>query len=768
MLNVLLMIFVVAFLILFSGKLLRLSHYKFLSVIPLSLFAYFSYFAFTLKWQASQVFQYEWIPSLGINLNFKVDGLSMLFSLLITGIGTLIFFYSSYYLKKSPYLDRFYCYLTLFMGAMLGLVLSDNLISVFTFWELTSITSFFLIGFNNEDEASRKSALTALGITGLGGFLLLASFLLIGNIAGTYSLDELLNSSEVLQANGLYPLILFFLFGGAFTKSAQFPFHFWLPGAMQAPTPVSAYLHSATMVKAGVYILARFTPILSDGIWWNNTLMIVGGITMLYGAFHSILRTDMKSVLAYSTISALGIIVFLLGIGNEFALYAAVTFILVHALYKASLFLITGIVDHSAHTRDLGQLSGLRKVMPLVAVASLVAALSSAGVPLTFGFVSKDLIYEGALHASSWSLILTGLAIATNVLLACSGFMAGIKPFIGRLPESFRKIERPSIFLWLPVVVLSSLTLLFGFFPMIADVGILQYAEAVINPFESVLYLKVWHGFNLVLLLSVFTILGGAALFYIKLKSVQSVNFMERFEKISPQTIVERLVERFRFIAFLYTRFFHNGYLRNYLISIIIFITLLVGYRLFTTTSIQLSTSDLSDFSMYELSVFLIIIIAVFFTLRTNSRLTAIASLGVIGFCICLIFVFYGAPDLAMTQFAIDTLTVVLFVLVLFKLPPFLNFRSTGRLIRDSVISLCFGVLIMVISLQALVSPATKETSLFYSENSYLLAKGKNVVNVILVDFRGMDTMIETIVLSIAALGVYGLLKYKEGKEEID
>lgn len=768
MLNILLMIFVAAFLILFSGKLLRSNHYKLLFIIPLSLFGYFSYYAFNLKSQASRIFQYEWIPSLGINLNFKTDGLSLLFSLLITGIGALIFFYSSYYLKRHIYLNRFYCYLLLFMGSMLGLVLSDNLISVFTFWELTSITSFFLIGFNNEDEASRKSALTALGITGLGGFLLLASFLLIGNIAGTYSLDELLSSSEILQSSALYPLILFFLFGGAFTKSAQFPFHFWLPGAMQAPTPVSAYLHSATMVKAGIYILARFTPILSDGFWWNSTLMIVGGVTMIYGAFHSVLRTDMKSVLAYSTISALGIIVFLLGVGNEFALYAAVTFILVHALYKAALFLVTGIVDHAAHTRDLTQLSGLRKVMPLVALASLVAALSSAGVPLTFGFVSKDLVYEGTLYASNWSLILTGLAIATNVLLACSGFMAGVKPFVGKLPEGFRSIESPNIFLWLPVVILSSLTLLFGFFPLLADVGILQYAEAVINPFETSLYLKVWHGFNLVLLLSVLTILGGMLLFLLRSKFSRPASFIEKFDRVSPQAIVEWIVVKFRFISFIYTRFFHNGYLRNYLISIIVFITLLVGYRLFTTTSLQINTSELSDFSIYELSVFLIIVVAVFFTLRTNSRLTAIASLGVIGFCICLIFVFYGAPDLAMTQFAIDTLTVVLFVLVLFKLPPFLNFRKTGRLIRDSVISLCFGVLIMIIALQALVSPATKETSLFYSDNAYLLAKGKNVVNVILVDFRGMDTLIETIVLSIAALGVYGLLKYKEGNEETD
>src|SRR5690606_27971935 len=335
MFGLLISVFIFAFLILFSGNKIRLKYYKFTAIFPLALFGYFSYFLIPIHWEKEVLISYKWIPSLGVNFDFKIDGLSLLFALLITGIGTLIYYYASNYLKKYPYLNRFYCYLTLFMGAMLGLVLSDNLITIFMFWELTSITSFFLIGFNNEDENSRKSAITALSITGMGGFFLLTGFLIMGNLAGTYSIHELLNSSEFLQNHAFYPLILFFLFAGAFTKSAQFPFHYWLPGAMAASTPVSAYLHSATMVKAGIYILARMTSVLSDGFWWNYTLMIVGGVTMLFGAIHSIFRSDMKSVLAYSTISALGIIVFLLGLGNEFALYAAVTFILVHALYKA-------------------------------------------------------------------------------------------------------------------------------------------------------------------------------------------------------------------------------------------------------------------------------------------------------------------------------------------------------------------------------------------------------------------------------------------------
>ncbi len=768
MLVVLITVFVVAFLIFFSGNLVRPKFFRLLTILPLLLFLYFGYFLINLQWENALLFRFNWIPALGINLDFKLDGLSVLFTMMITGIGTLIYFYASEYLKKSPYLNRFFCYLTLFMGSMLGLVLSDNLMTVFMFWELTSITSFFLIGFNNEEENSRKSAMTAFAITGLGGFFLLAGFLLIANISGSFSIHELLNSSEILQNNPLYILILIFIFGGAFTKSAQFPFHFWLPGAMAAPTPISAYLHSATMVKAGIYILARFSPILSDGYIWNYTLMTVGGITMIYGAFHSIFRTDLKAILAYSTVSALGIIVFLLGIGTEYAVYAAMTFILVHALYKATLFLTAGIIDHAVHTRDISKLWGLGKYMPIVAAAAFVAAFSSAGVPLFFGFISKDLIYESTLNFPDWGIYLTALAVATNVLLACSGFLAGVKPFLGKLPKTPSHLHKPNFWLWLPVVILSFLTLLFGIFPFLPDNGLLKYAFESVAGTKTELHLKLWHGFNTVLILSLLTIFLGLFLFIVNRFVRRPLQNIYRLERLSPQSLTESFGEFFRKFAFVYTRLLHNGYLRNYLIVIILFITGLVGYRFFSTVPIQVITEDLSGFRIYELTVFIIIVVSIFYTIRTTSRLTAVASLGVIGYCICLIFVFYGAPDLAMTQFAIDTLTVVLFVLVLFKLPPFLTFRNKSILIRDGIISLGFGGLIMLITLESLVYPANKEISQFYAENAYTLAKGKNVVNVILVDFRGFDTLIESIVLSIAALGVYGILKYRGINEEAD
>jgi len=757
--------FLLAFLMLFLKPQKFLRFFKFICVVPLLLFLYLlTYLPSVYQGTKSILFKNEWIPSLGISLDFKIDGLSMLFGLMITGIGTLIYLYAAEYLKRDENIHRFYCYLTLFMGAMLGVVLSDNLITLFVFWELTSISSFFLIGYNTDQEASRKSAMWALGLTGLGGFFMLASFALIGIVAGTYSLNELLAYPDVLLNNQYYYIIIFLLFAGAFTKSAQFPFHFWLPGAMKAPTPVSAYLHSATMVKAGIYILARFSPILGGDTVWNNTLMIVGGITMVMGAVLSVFHKDMKGLLAYSTISALGIIVFLIGIGTETALYAACTFILVHALYKATLFLITGIVDHATHTRDLSVLRGLRKVMPIIAIAGFIAALSSAGIPFTFGFLSKELIY-GVSTDGIWTqetvFVLTGIALLTNIFLTSSGFLAGIRPFFGKLPKEFEKIKKPNFYLWFPPVLLSALTLLFGIVPSIIDQSILKSATISVLGTSTQMYLSLWHGFNLVLLLSAITIVLGILLYFVIKPSSRNESRLKGLDDFSPQTILTSIALGIRWFAFRYTRFFHNGYLRVYIMFIVIFFTGIVGYKLFADVPLRVNTEDLSAFRIYEFTVFVITIIAIYFITSTTSRLTSIAALGVIGYSICLIFVFYGAPDLAMTQFAIDTLTVVLFVLVLFKLPPFLKFTNKKIQFRDGVISVCFGILISLITLQALVSPADKSVSKFYADNAYILAKGKNVVNVILVDFRGFDTMIETIVLSIAAVGVYSILKYK-------
>lgn len=744
------------------GKFFRTKWTAVLALLPIGIFAYFSAFVPAISKGDILFESYKWVPSLNINFDLRLDGLSLLFCLLITGIGSLIFIYASSYLKGHVYLDRFYGYLCLFMSAMLGIVLSDNILLLFIFWELTSISSFFLIGFNNENPDSRKSALTALSITGLGGFFLLAGMVLIGEIAGTYGIQQLIQSADTIKSHSLYPLALALICIGAFTKSAQFPFHFWLPGAMKAPTPVSAYLHSATMVKAGVFLLARFTPILGGTQAWSYTLMIFGGFTMVYAALHSLFRTDLKAILAYSTISALGILTFLLGLGTREALIAAVTFTVVHALYKATLFLTTGIIDHETGTRDISKLSGLRKVLLPVFIAGVLAALSSAGLPLSFGFIGKDLIYEATLHARQHlALYLTAAAVITNLCLVAAGFMAGIKPFTGALPVSYEKVHLPYFSMWAPPLVLALLGFVFGIFPAVA--GEYLVAPAVNSMFHGNpdVHLKIWHGFNTVLVLSLATLVTGTLIYLSNKPDTRKLNLLSRFDALAPQNLFNTLSQKTVAFSVWYTAVMHDGFLRSYLLKIIIFAELLLAYELFIGGPVTIDFSKLSAISIYEAVNVAILIAAVGLTVTASSRLTAVVGTSVIGYAICLMFVFYSAPDLAMTQFTIDTLTVVLFVFVLFNLPPFINQANKKVVIRDAMVAISFGIILSIIAIKVLQVPTKIEISDFYAKNAYILAKGKNVVNVILVDFRGFDTMFEIIVLSIAALGVYSLIKLK-------
>ena len=732
------------------------------SLLPIGLFAYFASFIPTIQAGHDIHFHHPWVPSLGVNFDFHLDGLSLLFSLLITGIGSLVFLYAAPYLKGHRYLDRFYAYLSLFMAAMLGVVLSDNVLLLFIFWELTSISSFFLIGFNNDSAASRKSALIALGVTGGGGFLLMAGLILMGHLSGSYSIQEMLGTHEYLKSHALYGLILLLVFAGAFTKSAQFPFHFWLPGAMKAPTPVSAYLHSATMVKAGVYLLSRLQPVLGGTDLWMYPLVAIGGITMLYSAFHAIFRTDLKSILAYSTVAALGMLVFLIGIGTADSLLAASVFILVHALYKASLFLTAGVIDHETGTRDITQLSGLRKVLFPLAIAGILAALSSAGIPLTFGFIGKDLIYEATLHTPGiLTIALTAVAVMTNILLLCAGFLAGIKPFTGALPERYGHVHLPHVLMWGAPLLLGVLGVVFGCAPRLVDATLLNPAAQAMHASDIDTPIKLWHGFNLVLLLSGITLAVGAVLYLLRRPSAASLAGIERYNTLAPKHVIGQLARFARKIAIRYTRTLHNGYLRVYLLRIILAAIILFAIRLATGGPIRLTVDNLSPVTTYEVVVAAILIAAVYITVTAASRLTVVVATSVLGYCVCLLFVFYSAPDLAMTQFSIDTLTVVLFVLVLFRLPPFLNFANSGIRLRDGLVASTFGLLIALIAVQVLNQPIDQEVSQFYGDNAYTLAKGKNVVNVILVDFRGLDTMFEIVVLSIAAIGVVSLLKLR-------
>lgn len=740
----------------FKGKLAILS-----SLIPLGLFVYFIQFIPEIADGNVVIQNYSWAPSFGVDLGFKLDGLSLLFSLMITGIGFLVFLYTAAYLKKHQYLDRFYGYLSAFMAAMLGLVLSDNLISLFTFWELTSISSFFLIGFNNTSEASRKSAMTALGITGIGGLFLLVGALLLNNITGTYTISEMLSMREAIVGNEFYFLVVLFIFGAAFTKSAQFPFHFWLPGAMRAPTPVSTYLHSATMVKAGIYLLMRFTPVLGGESIWNTTLIVVGTVTMLYSAIHTLFRTDLKGILAYSTISALGILVFLVGLGTKEAFLAAAVFIVVHALYKATLFLVTGIIDLQAHTRNTTRLAGLNKVMLPVGIAGILAAISSAGIPPSIGFVGKELTYEAAMNAELLVIILVVAIVLTKILLLYAGFVAGIKPFTGKLPEEFKEVKMPTFILWGPPALLAILGIVFGCAPFLIDSALIKPVVTALGADASEIHLALWHGFNMVFILSLITIGVGTALYFIIKPSEKLELVAAKFEAISPQSILKQVNNGFYWMSQFWTRFFQNGYLRNYISIIVLFLVALIGYTLIGNTKFVIDYNSLSKITIYEVTTTLILIAGIIYTVFTQSRLAAVVAMGVVGLAICLIFVFYSAPDLAMTQFSIDTLTVILFVLVLYKLPRYLRLSDAKIRIRDGILSSMFGVLIAILALEVLAEPVNSEIGDFYAQNSYLEAHGKNVVNVILVDFRGVDTMIEISVLVIAAIGVFGLLKLR-------
>lgn len=746
----------------FKGKLAILT-----ALVPLSLFIYFSSFIGRVSTGEVITQNFQWVPSFGLNLNFTLDGLSLLFSLLITGIGFLVFVYTAAYLKGHDYLDRFYGYLGIFMGAMLGLVLSDNLLSMFLFWELTSISSFFLIGFNNTSKPSRRSAILALSITGSGGFLFLAGSILLGMVAGTYSITEMLSQSGAIAESDYYILIVLLIFGAAFTKSAQFPFHFWLPGAMKAPTPVSTYLHSATMVKAGIYLLLRFTPVLGNQEFWNTTLIIVGAITMFYAAVHTLFRTDLKGILAYSTISVLGVLVFLIGLGTQYALTAAAVYILVHALYKATLFLVTGIIDHETGSRDVTKLAGLRKVMWPVAIAGLLAAVSSAGMPPTIGFLGKDLIYEATLGMEQWTVVLTIVAIVTNILILYAGFVAGIKPFSGKLPEIFSRVHLPSLLMWVPPVLLAVMGILIGVFPGLIDGPLIKPVVDAVGMKGGDVHLKLWHGFNTVLALSAVTLAAGFLLYFILKPSEKREAAMVRLEFISPKSLILKFGSGVAGFSSGWTGILQNGFLRNYVTTIILFLVILVGYSLFTGQSgFPMDLSSFSRLTFYEMIIMGIMFFAVIFIVLTKSRLTAVVGMGVVGYAIAMLFVIYSAPDLAMTQFSIDTLTVILFVLVLSSLPKYLSITDYKMRAKDGLLSIAFGTLITLIALEVLREPVHKEISQFYAENAYVLAKGKNVVNVILVDFRGTDTLIEIAVLTVAALGVFSLLKLRLKRDD--
>lgn len=708
----------------------------------------------------------DWVPSLGIALAFRLDGLGVLFALLITVIGAVVLVYAQGYLHGDPRLGRFYTFLLLFMAAMLGVVLAENILTLFVFWELTSISSYLLIGHYHEKEEARKSALQALLITGAGGLALLAGLILLGDAAGGYSLSSILDSRETIIASDLYLPMLLLILLGAFTKSAQVPFQFWLPGAMAAPAPVSAYLHSATMVKAGVFVLARLSPAIGGTEYWHYIVTSTGAVTMIVASAVAYTQTDLKRLLAYSTVSALGTLVLLLGIGTDLAAKAAMVFLLVHSLYKGALFMVAGSIDHEAGTRDVRALGGLRRVMPITATAAALAALSMTGVPPLLGFISKELMYEAKMQAPQVSTLVLLAGVLANALTIAVAVIVGIRPFLGKASEVPAGTHEGPPSLWLGPLLLGALGLLFGLFPALPARLLIEPAVTAIRAEHIEVSLALWHGINPVLLLSIATVALGILFFYFRR---QGRDFAEAFAPprwLLPSMWYQRSVAHLPSMAGVLSRFVQSGYLRNYMIIVLLAFLVLMLLAFLRLPSMPVF-KGLSAVALHEWGVLLIMVVATAGAMLSRTRLSAVVSLGVVGFGMSLVFLYYGAPDLAITQILIETLTVIIFVLVVYHLPKFSTMSSRATQLRDGIVALAAGGMVTLLALLAADVQVHPSISDFHARNSVPEAFGKNVVNVILVDFRALDTLGEITVLAVAALGVYAMIKLplkKRGK----
>ncbi|WP_299316575.1 putative monovalent cation/H+ antiporter subunit A [uncultured Halomonas sp.] len=705
------------------------------------------------------VLSMEWVPSLGMSLTFVVDGLSMLFALLVTGIGTFVLIYAGGYLKGHPDLVRFHLAILAFMVSMLGLVLADGLFTLFVFWELTSITSYLLIGFNHTDLEARKSARQGLFVTVAGGLALMAGLAMLGVAGGSWSLAELNAMDDVLREHDLYTPLLICLLLGAFTKSAQFPFHFWLPNAMAAPTPVSAYLHSATMVKAGIYLLARLQPGLGGTEMWTVTLSVVGALTMFTGAFLAIRHTNIKKLLAYSTVMALGTLTMLLGIGTEGAMIAFVTFLLAHSLYKGALFMVAGILDHETGTKDVTAMGGLRPLMPITAVIAMVAALSLAGVPPLFGFIGKELMFESVLDASAWRWLVVLLAFSAAILTIAVAAIIALRPFFGQRRQTPRVAHEAPASMLLGPAVLATLSLLLGLLPALAGTGLLTAAASAVVGAPVEVKLSLWHGINLPLLMSVVSLVLGYLLFQRWDRVRARLARLDPLIARGPESGYDAFMDGVVVVSEWQTRILQNGYMRNYILVMIVTLIALIGNSLLLRHSPQLAF-DL-DVQFHEAIVVGTMVLGALFAAISRSRLGAVVSVGIMGFSIALTFILFSAPDLGITQLLVETLTVILLVLVLFRLPRFSSLSTPIERVRDMAVAGSLGGLITLLVLTSWSIDQFVPISDYMIANSAPLAYGRNIVNVILVDYRSLDTLGEIFVLALAAIGVFAMLKLR-------
>ena len=717
--------------------------------------------------------EYRWIPSAGINFSVRMDGFAWMFAMLVTGIGLLVALYARYYMSKNDPVPRFFSFFLAFMGAMLGVVLSGNVVQLVFFWELTSLFSFMLIGYWYHRKDARRGARMALTVTGAGGLAMLAGMLMLGHIAGSYQLDVILGAGERIRAHPLYTPMLVLVLLGAFTKSAQFPFHFWLPRAMAAPTPVSAYLHSATMVKAGVFLLARLWPALSGTEQWFWLVGGAGVVTLVLGAYFAMFQNDLKGLLAYSTISHLGLITLLLGLNRDLAAVAAVFHIMNHATFKASLFMAAGIIDHETGTRDMRRLSGLWKAMPITGTLAFVASAAMAGVPLMNGFLSKEMFFAETVDLSSTPLLDYGLPVAATLagifaVVYSLRFSVGV--FLGP-PARQLPLEPHEPVRWMrvPIEILVLLCIVVGIFPQWSigpalDVAARPVVGGAMPPFS----LAIWHGFNKPLVMSLIALGGGIALYLLLRRGVVAGRFKHApLLGLNGQRLFEStlygLDRASRWALAVLSTYRLQPQMLLMVLAAIVFASVALWAGGISWGDRPRVPGNLEFALLWVLGCVAALAAA---NQAKFHRLAALILLGAVGLAVSLTFLWFSAPDLALTQLTVEVVTTVLFLLGLRWLPKrrpeeaeHLGLRVRARRARDFVVSLVAGGGMAVLAYAMMTRPAPQSISPFFIDRALPEGGGTNVVNVMLVDFRAFDTMGEITVLGIVGLTVYALLR---------
>ena len=703
----------------------------------------------------------DWVPLLGLNVTLMLDGLGFFFAMLILGIGLLIIAYARFYLSREDNMGEFFTYLLLFQGAMVGIVISDNILILLVFWELTSLSSFLLIGYWKHLPEGRQGARMALTVTGMGGLAMIGGMLLLGQIVGSYDLSVILQNRNLIQASPMYLPALILILLGCFTKSAQFPFHFWLPHAMSAPTPVSAYLHSATMVKAGIFLMARMWPVLSGTPEWFMIVTTAGLITMVLGAVIALFKHDLKSLLAFSTVSHLGLITMLLGTGTAFGAMAAMFHILNHATFKAALFMSAGIIDHEAHTRDIRHLGGLRHLMPITFVIASLAALSMAGIPLLNGFLSKEMMLEEATHTALFGMPLLVPVMATigSLFSAAYCFRFISHTFLGPQRDDYPATPHdPPVGLWLPPAILVVLVVAIGVAPFLAEPFIKVVTASVLGDAAELpkAYFKIWHGLVPALYMSMIAVVGGLLMLLI---FKPALGVWDKAARPEAKHIFDAVIASAVSLARRIIAPLHDGAFTRYA-AIMAVTVVAVGYHAWATGTVGAPTRSVQPANFVQIAGWLMLVAATCgLVVLHRNRLLSLILIGIVGLVVSVGFVFFSAPDLAMTQLTVEVVTIILLLLALNFLPNHTPVESSVlRRTRDGTVAVAAGLGAAALSyhylLRDTIAPSISD---FHLANSYKGGGGTNVVNVILVDFRGFDTYGEIIVLGIAALIIYAL-----------